>query len=329
MLNDQVFQKRIGYLGDLKSLLCRVCTDYQIGSYLTHSIISMGYEDLNLIVETSHNKFLVKIFAEFRDNKDCQRIIDIVMAARHVGVDQPEIYSLNNDKFFYKTDISGIPIRLCVMQYINGKTFFELQSKPSGKEAKVIIENAAKINSIYLKPSFVYDSWAIVNLLKEYSQKKQYLKEDEKVIMDKLVEEFSSLSIQDLPHCFVHGDLIKTNIMRDDNTDHLYIIDYSVANYYPRIQELAVLLCDFLFDKDNLFDFSKVYDFTINEYQKYDKLDEIELKNLPLFVKLAHSMHVLCATYEKKVKNNQTKENDYFLNLGRVGLSYTSRHWKY
>ncbi len=326
MSNDQNFQKRIAYLGDLKPLLSKVCVDYQIGNYLTHSIISMGYEDLNLIVETSHHKFFVKIFAEFRDDKDCQRLIDIILAARHVGVDQPEIYQFNVDKMLYESNVDGISIRLCVMQYINGKTFFELQSKPTGKEAKLIIENAAKINSIYLKPSFVYDSWAIVNFLKEYSQKKQYLKDDEKVIMDILAEEFASLSIQDLPHCFVHGDLIKTNVMRD-NLDHLYILDYSVANYYPRIQELAVLLCDFLFDKDNLSDFSKVYDFVINEYQKYDKLEKTELENLPLFVKLAHAMHVLCATYEKKVKNNQTQENDYFINLGRIGLLYTSKHW--
>lgn len=328
MLNDQGFQKRIGYLGDLKPLLSKVCASYQIGDYLTHSVILMGYEDLNLIVETSRQKFFVKIFAKFRDGENCQRLIDIIIAARHVGVDQPEIYPSYDGKFLYKTDINGTPIRLCVMQYINGKTFYESESKPNEKEAKAIIEDAVKINSIYLKPSFVYDSWAIVNFLKEYGQKKQYLEENEKLIMDKLAEEFSSLSIQDLPHCFVHGDLIKTNIMRDNDTDHLYILDYSVANLYPRIQEIAVLLCDFLFDKDNLSDFGKVYEMTINEYQKHDKLEEVELKTLPLFVKLAHAMHVLCATYEKKVKNNQTKENDYFMKLGRIGLSYTNNRWK-
>jgi Ser/Thr protein kinase RdoA (MazF antagonist) len=324
--NDQSFQKRIGYLGDLAPVLSKVCTDYQIGNYLNHSIVSMGYEDLNLIVETSHHKFFVKIFAESRDDNECQRITDIFMAARYAGVGQPEIYSFNIDKFLYKTDVGENHIRLCVMQYINGKTFFELQTNPNNKESKEIIQSAAKINNINLKPSFIYDSWAIINFLKEYAQKKQYLKEDEKIIMDGLAKEFSSLSIQDLPHCFVHGDLIKTNIMRD-NRDHLYILDYSVANYYPRIQELAVLLCDFLFDKDNLSDFGKVYDFTISEYQKYDKLEKIELENLPLFVKLAHAMHVLCATYEKEVKGNQTKENDYFMNLGRIGLLYTSKRW--
>ena len=30
--------------------------------------------------------------------------------------------------------------------------------------------------------------------------------------------------------------------------------------------------------------------------------------------------HVLCATYEKKVNNNNTKENEYFINIGKSGL---------
>jgi len=323
------FQKRIGFSGDLKPLLAKAFNDYyNLGRYLSHTVIAMGYEDFNLIVETTSCKFFVKIFAQSRNDKECQRIIDVIMTARHLGADQPEIYPFNVDKFLYKSEIDGVPIRLCVMQYINGKTFFELRFKPTGKEAKIIIENAAKINSIDLNQSFIYDSWAIFNFLKEYSEKKQYLEADEKITMDKLAEEFSSVSIQDLPHCFVHGDLTKTNIMRDDSTEHLYILDYSVANQYPRIQELAVLLCDFLFDRNNLSDFNKIYDFTISEYQKYHKLEEIELKTLSLFVKLAHAMHVLRATYEKKVNYNQTEENEYFLNLGRVGLSYTTNLWK-
>ncbi|MBI2421098.1 MAG: phosphotransferase [Candidatus Levybacteria bacterium] len=325
---NQVFQQRIGYLGDLMPLLSRICSDYKIGNYLTHSIIPMGYEDLNLIIETDSHRYFVKIFAKSREDKDCQRLIDIILATGHAEVDQPEIYPFNKDKFLYKKEINGIPIRLCVMQHIKGKTFFELEVKPSIEEAELIIENAARINSINLKPSFVYDSWAIINFLNEYGQKKQYLKDVEKIIMDKLADELSSLSIQDLPYCFVHGDLIKTNIMRD-NLGSIYILDYSVANYYPRIQELAVLFCDFLFDKDSLSDFNKMFDFIINEYQRSQKLKEIELKTLPLFIKLAHAMHVLCATYEKEVKNNQTKENEYFLNIGRIGLLYTTKHWQY
>jgi len=60
-----------------------------------------------------------------------------------------------------------------------------------------------------------------------------------------LVREFNALKMKKLPHCFVHGDLIETNIMKDKE-GKLWIIDFAVANYYPRIIELAVLACNIL-----------------------------------------------------------------------------------
>jgi len=51
-------------------------------------------------------------------------------------------------------------------------------------------------------------------------------------LVQPLVKEFENLGIEELPHCFVHGDIITTNVMRD-STDQLWIIDFSVSNYYP------------------------------------------------------------------------------------------------
>lgn len=69
----------------------------------------------------------------------------------------------------------------------------------------------------------------------------------------------------------------------------LYIIDFSVANIYPRIQELAVLMCNLFFDenyKDN-------YLFLIREYNKHHPLTEYEGEILPLFIQAAHVMTTL------------------------------------
>jgi Ser/Thr protein kinase RdoA (MazF antagonist) len=127
------------------------------------------------------------------------------------------------------------------------------------------------------------------------------------------------MKIETLPHCFVHGDIIKTNLIKDSK-GKLLIIDFAVSNYYPRIQELAVLACNVLFDDKDKLVSEKNLEIVLDEYQKTIKLTPEELKKLPDYIKLAHGMHVLSASYEKAFKNNCSRENDYWLEQGRAGL---------
>lgn len=311
-MNDNIsnFQKRIGYTKDLTPLLHQISKDFEIGNYLSHKIVLIGYEDFNLILKTNKGKFFVKIFSAFRSRKECQRYINILEHVLKAEISHPQLYN-SSQGFLYEIILDNVTLRLCVMEYIDGKTFYELETEPSIDEMRFIIKQAALINRIKLKPYFVYDNWAIVNFLDQYNQKAQYLDIDDKKLIYPLVESFKSLSINNLPHCFAHGDITKTNTMKDKN-GRIYILDFAVANYYPRIQELAVLLCDLLSKKN--------YKRILDEYQKYITLTSEEIKKLPLYVKLAHAMHVLCGTYEKKVNGNNSEENEYFIKIGRGGL---------
>lgn len=327
MNNQDFFQQRIDYQGDLRPLLIQVCKDYQIGEYCSHEIIPLGYEDFNLLLITSKGKFFVKIFAAFRDREECRRYVDIIENVIEAGVFHPKLYK-SLQGFFYQLSPDKKEIRLCVMEYIEGKNFYELKTNPSIEETQFIIKQAALINKIKLRPRLVYDNWAITNFLEQYERKKQYLQKEEAEILANLVPAFHNLSINDLPHCFVHGDIIKTNAMRA-NDGQIYILDFAVANFYPRIQELAVLLCDMFFDANNPDDFEKSsYRYVLDEYQKHIPLTHTEIRILPLYVIFAHAMHVLCASYEKVVNDNKTEENEYFLDIGRIGLQYTSQLWK-
>ncbi len=311
MENNSInFQKRIGYYGDITPLLNKVCDDFKIGKYLSHKVVLMGYEDFNLILKTSNGKFFIKIFAKFRDKKDCQRYVEIVEHVLKAEVSHPPLYK-SPQGYLYEIKMNETTIRLIVTEYIEGKTFFELNKEPNTEEMSFIVKQATLINSIKLKPSFVYDNWAITNFLDQYDKKAQYLDKEDAKLISPLIETFKSLAINNLPHCFAHGDITKTNTMKDKN-GKIYILDFAVANYYPRIQELAVLICDLL-SKNS-------YEQILHKYQKYIKLTSDEIKKLPLYVKLAHAMHILCGTYEKKVNHNTSAENEYFIKIGRTGL---------
>ncbi len=312
------FETRIKFRGDLKPFFELVCGDYDIGKYIKHKLVAVGYEDYNLILETEKNKFFVKIFSDFRSNEDCFRYTEIITKVLEAGINHPKLI-FSPEGPLYIRQFESYKFRLVIMEYINGASFYDKNLLPNEDEKRYLIQQATKINQIKINPDFIYDSWAITSFSKEFEKAKGCLTKEELETTEPLLQEFLSLDINQLPHCFVHGDIIKTNVLKADD-GRLYIIDFSVSNYYPRIQELAVLLCDILFNRDDSDENQKNYQLALNEYQKIIPLTDLEIKTLPLFAKIAHAMHVVRGAYEKRVEKNNSSENEYFVNLGRKGL---------
>ncbi|MFC1617849.1 phosphotransferase [Patescibacteria group bacterium] len=314
----QKFFQRIEYSGELDDISAAICRDFDIGELVTSDLIPVGYEDFNYILETTQGKYFVKVFAKFRNDKNIRRYLDIMLKAVEQGVKFPELYK-SNQGYLHETKVAGTELKLCVMQYIDGQSYYLLKQKPNHEEIKFLAHQAALINSIDIKPEFVYDSWAIVNFKKEFVKKSKYLGKGDLDLLEPLVQVFDDIEISTLPHCFVHGDIIVTNVMKDKQGQD-WIIDFSVSNYYPRIQEIAVLACNLFFDENNKSESEENLRIALAEYQKTIKLTTRELKSLPEYIKLAHAMHLLSANYEKVAEKNDSEENEYWLNQGRIGL---------
>jgi Ser/Thr protein kinase RdoA (MazF antagonist) len=193
------------------------------------------------------------------------------------------------------------------------------------KELEEIVRIAALVNKIEYKPAFVYDSWAIINYSSELEKAKRYLPKNQIKTLEKLQSSMEKVDIKSLPHSLVHGDLISTNIMKAK--DQIYFVDFSVANYSPRIVELAVLMCDMFFDPSGEMTVQQQYNDLITQYQKYIQLSKEELEVLPLFVKLAHAMHLVRGLREKG-EGNTSDENNHWIEIGKNGLEQTLKMWK-
>jgi len=324
MPDEKTFQKRISYQGNLEVLLSKVCQDFNLGEYQSHKTITIGYEDLNIIVKTNKDKYLIKALANFRDNNDKQRYLDIMQRVNEAGIAHPKLYK-SNQEYLHTITIDGNKVYLFVMQYIKGESFYDLEIKPNKEELKFLAKQAALINKIQIKPYYIYDDWAVVNFTKEYRKVKKHLKKTDLSLIEPLYKKFLTINLKELPHCFVHGDLLSSNIMKDERGG-LWIIDFSVSNYYPRIQELAVLLCDVSLDKNKKSRFVDNYNLILKEYQKEVKLEKKELDLLPIYVKAAHAVSLI-GSMKDTVKNGDSEENQYWLNSGRNGLKFTSKLW--
>lgn len=139
-----------------------------------------------------------------------------------------------------------------------------------------------------------------------------------------LVDVFPGLHIERLPHCFVHGDIIATNVIKA-NDNRLFVIDFAIASWYPRIQELAVLLCDLLYSEDDN-EYLANYNLALSTYQEEIRLEKREIDLLPTYIKLAHAMHIVPATREM-LKGNQLPENSFLLESGQKGIRVANRIW--
>jgi len=304
-LRKENYRNKRNFIGNKNALFEQIADTYDLGEVKKYSKVQIGYEDDNNVLETSKGVFFVKIFGAYRDLKECQRYVGLLDKVIAAGVKTPKTIKLNNNSLGI---IGGINV--AVFEFIAGKTFYELARTPSEDEAKEILMQAAKINQIDFRPAFVYDEWAIVNILDQYRIVEPHLSKEENARISPLIEKYKSQNIDELPHSLVHGDIITSNAIQ--LSTGIYIIDFACANYYPRIIELAVLACNLLASFDLLF--------IINEYEKQNQLTNQEKELLPFFVELAHAMHVIGAVRERDIHGNNSKENEYWLNQGLKGL---------
>ena len=316
----QDFNKRIGLNTDLRNISQKICESYNLGEFISNELITIGYEDYNYYLTTSTGKYCVKIFSKIRTKEDIKNYLDRIRAVANSEINSPKPLIVNDD-ITLALDYKNNHYDICVFEYINGKNYFELEEKPSKDIIKEIARQTAMINNLDIKPNFIYDTWAIVNFGDEYKKKREYLSDRYKSEFDKLLVELNKTDFENLPKAFVHGDIISTNVMLDNNSK-IWIIDFAVSNYLPRIIDLAVIACNMCLDeksKNNTYDNISVL---LSEYNKYNQLTKYELKVFGTFYKLANAMHILQPQYIIQM-DGDSEENQYWLNEGIIGYSYS------
>ena len=316
----QDFNKRIGLNTDLKNISEQICSQYNLGGFISNELITIGYEDYNYYLTTTKGKYCVKIFNNIRTRQDIVNYLERIRVVANSQINAPKPLKINND-IVLELDYKKNHYDICVFEYIDGKNYFELNQKASKEIIKELAKQTAMINQLDIKPDFIYDSWAIINFEEEYKNKREYLSDKYKEEFDKLLTKFKCIDLDKLPKGFVHGDIISTNVMLD-STNKVWIIDFAVSNYLPRIIDLALISCNMCLDNSSKENTYENIALLVSEYNKYTPLSEYELSAFRTFYKLANAMHILQTQYIIKT-DGDSAENKYWLNEGIVGYSFS------
>lgn len=318
---EQKFKERINLNTNLSNISRQICSQYQLGEYISDTVITVGYEDFNYILLTSTGKYCIKVFNRERTDEECKNYIDRIELASTLSINIPKLHKVDN-KGEYDIEFDDVKYRLCVFDYIDGESFFDLGIIPNEDEIKEIIRQMAIIHKATFKSDFIYDKWAIINFEQEMREKEQYLSEEDKNKLRDLLDRFLKVDMDRLPKAFVHGDIISTNVMKDKN-DKLWIIDFAVSNYLPRVIDLAVSACNLCFDvvsKENTIRKTKMM---LDEYQKYNKLTNYEKEQFPIFYDIANAMGVLQISYLTTLEE-ASEEDEFWYNESKLGLAFSN-----
>ncbi|HNW20193.1 MAG TPA: phosphotransferase [bacterium] len=314
----KISSTRLGYTGNLDPVIERLCEAYGIGESVHFSIIAVGYEDCNVTIETQSGKYVAKIFSKERNKETISRYVEIMTKVLDAGVNHPPLIRTGEGKVIYCDDQAD-GISMVLMDFIGGETFFELDRAPDNAELKLIIEQAAKINGIDYHPIFLFDGWAIPNIEVMFDKVKNFIEPADLRLVEQAISKYKEIPADILPHALVHGDFTKANILKGID-GKMYILDFSVSNWYPRIQELAVISANLLHSETDSGSLREKTDLVITEYDKITPLTKDEKKYLYPYALAGSAMEFMGACSEKFIKGNSSEETDYWLNLGRNGL---------
>jgi Ser/Thr protein kinase RdoA (MazF antagonist) len=308
-------QERIGYTGNLEPVIAEIAQKYGIGDTTDFDILTTGYEDCNVRITANGKQYIAKMFAAHRQPEEIERYVTIIRAAVDGGVHHPNMHSANGADILRTKE----GITLAFLDFVEGETFMELDRLPTYEERLKTLEQAARINNLDFHPPFLFDSWAVQHMSAAYQEVKPFLHEDDLNILEEAERMFAAVPQDELPHAFVHGDLTKSNVLLGKDSE-IHILDLSVSNWYPRIQDLSVIIANLLNDPSSQIPLKEVMQKVAEEYRQFGTLTDEEIEYLYPYTIGAVAMEFIGGNREKYLKKSNSEETNYWLELGRSGL---------
>lgn len=302
----------------LAGMLQWCCDTCGLGSIRDHRVSAVGYDDCNVIVRTDTGSYVVKIFTKSRSDEMSEYYVRVIEAVITAGVCHPPLLSAGGRNLLRHPTSGNL---LIVMEFVVGASFLELAEHPDPSELRQLIEHVARVHSIGIPPRFVHDWWAIPNIAKLIEEIGPALEPTDRQLAQRAARRFAEVDIAALPHAFVHGDLTKANVMRRAGGG-LAILDFAVANRYPRVHELAMIAVNLMHGDPE--PASGRIAVLSRLYGEHSPLSDSELAALPAYIFAAAAMELLGATREWSVKGNRSYETRFLLDLGRSAIRETA-----
>lgn len=307
---EKIFE-RIGKEIDIEALSKKICRDYKLGEYKNYELILVGIDDLSYFLDTTKGKYIVKIINYEKTDKDISEFVKKINVVTKNHIKAPKLIE-HNKKYLYECDTNGIPIKLVVMEYIDGKDLYSIDKQITKQDIDKLIGILILLHKIEEKiENKEYDEYCFMKIKEDYQKTKNILPNSIKTQVEEMIKEFDKIELDKLPRCFIHGDLISSNIMKDKDDD-LWLIDFYQSGTGVRILDIVKVLNSVIDNYKYKESIEELEQYFIEEYNKKMPLTLYELEVLPTLRKIDVCTGIMMETFDA-IEGRDNQENQYWL----------------
>lgn len=307
---EKIFE-RIGKEINLENISKEICRVYKLGDYKEYKLILVGMDDLSYFLDTTKGKYVVKIINHKKTDKEINEFIQKSIVITKNNVRAPKLISYD-ENYLFAYDIDGLHINLVVMEYIDGSDLYSMDKQITKKDIEKLIDILIPLHKIEDKiENKDYDEYCFMKIKEDYKKTKHVLPKDIKVQVEEIIEDFEKIELEKLPKCFIHGDLISSNIMKDKNKD-LWLIDFYQSGIGVRILDIVKILNSVIYNYNYEQGTKELEQYFIEEYNKRMILTEYELEILPILRKIDVCVGMMMETFDA-IEGRDNEENQYWL----------------
>jgi Ser/Thr protein kinase RdoA (MazF antagonist) len=298
----------------LPELVDHVAAEYRLGDVGDWSVLATGYEDCNIDLRARRARVVIKVFAAGRPAGIAARTAGIIADVTAAGVRHPRLHA----------DAAGSDVhtydghRLLVMDFAPGQTFYDLGRPPDEAELAAVVEQAARIHGVDARPDPVFDSWAIANLVPLAGQVGDLLDPEQRRLVDRAVAELARVDFASLPTTLIHADLTAGNVLLGPDGE-ITVLDFALANRWPRLQELAVIAASLLHGSPDALPARMEAVARMYSATGVRPLTAAEEAAVPAFGRAAAAMELLGGLNQWR-QGNRGQETDSLIDIGTAGL---------
>lgn len=122
-------------------------------------------------------------------------------------------------------------------------------------------------------------------------------------MIEPIYNKFKKLEYDKLLKSFVHGDMMSTNLLLDKN-DKIWVIDFSVANYTARLNEIIVICDDVALIPDKKTESEKRIKTVFSQWCNEVGATQLERDSFKILFDVANAINVLNPLYELDTGND-------------------------
>lgn len=194
------------------------------------------------------------------------------------------------------------------MEYIEGQDLYTSSEKITKAQVKKLIEEMKKIHQIPNQIPCIYDEYHLSHFDKTYELCYPYLEESWKKRGEFLQKEYHTIDFTKMPKSFIHGDLHKGNIMKDQE-NNLYLIDFSSCGYSYRMLDIIEFINNTLFDYREVESSIQRIKFFLENYE----LTVYEKENLEILCQCYAFQSYILKYCDWRLTKKRSKESAYWM----------------